>query len=301
VNETNDTVEGNETNESDDGNVTVQPADEEDAEQDDYEIGAVIGASEYLTEGQHENVTITLNETLSENQTLVAMPHQDTNDNETYDFTATNGSEDGPYTYENGSPVTDDAFVTVEDEAEDNVTENETEAAAEAEANATVRFDNQTTSGEIVGVASVNLSEGGFVTIHNESLLEGNVTGSVVGVSEYLEPGEHSDVAIRLFNVSGATFENDSLEEDQTLIAMPHQDTNDNETYDFVATNGSEDGPYVNETGAPVIDDAFVTVQTFGDVTDENATAENATAGDNATDGDGTDYDETLGAIALHD
>jgi hypothetical protein len=43
------------------------------------------------------------------------MPHQETNDNETYDFVATDGQEDGAYV-ENGSAVTDAANVTVEED-----------------------------------------------------------------------------------------------------------------------------------------------------------------------------------------
>ena len=52
----------------------------------------------------------------------------------------------------------------------------------------TVSFSDQTTAGTTVTVDSVNVSEGGFVAIHDSSLLEGNVVGSVIGVSEYLEP-----------------------------------------------------------------------------------------------------------------
>ncbi|WP_323190790.1 hypothetical protein [Halostella sp. PRR32] len=291
-------------------------------------IGSVIGVSEFLPAGEHENVTVELFDVpgaefedteLTESQTLIAMAHQDTNDNLVYDFVTSNGTEDGPYLEETGEFVTGGTNETISNETmenatednvtednvtEDNVTDDVTEdnatednvtgdAAVELEANATVQFDNQTTSGEIVGIESVNLSEGGFVAIHNESLLEGDAIGSVIGVSEYLEPGEHSDIPVRLFNVSGATFENTTLGENETLIAMPHLDTNENETYDFVATNGSEDGPYINETGAPIVDDAMVSVETFGGVIDDNETD------DNETDDEIT-ANETSSAVSLH-
>ena len=136
------------------------------------------------------------------------------------------------------------------------------QVASSTNTDATVAFSDQTTDGTSVTVDSVNMSDGGFVVIHDDSLLEGEVTGSVIGVSEYLEPGETENVSVTLFDgVPGATFNQTELTENQTLIAMPHRDTNANETYDFIATNGSEDGPYVaNETA--ITDAANVSVET---------------------------------------
>ncbi|KAA9410233.1 PGF-CTERM sorting domain-containing protein [Haloarcula hispanica] len=70
--------------------------------------GDVVGNSEYLDAGSHEDITITLDEPMDEDFTAVAMPHLDTNGNEAYDFPGA----DGPYTA-NGSAVTDSANVTV--------------------------------------------------------------------------------------------------------------------------------------------------------------------------------------------
>ncbi|QCC47264.1 hypothetical protein DV707_06030 [Halobellus limi] len=112
---------------------------------------------------------------------------------------------------------------------------------------------------------AVNVSAGGFVAIHDSSLLDGAVIESVIGVSGYLEPGLHENVTVTLYDVPGATFEQSALTEDETLVAMPHRDTNESGTYDFVATNGSEDGPYL-ANASPVVDSANVTVpeQTTG-------------------------------------
>ncbi|EMA16029.1 DUF7282 domain-containing protein [Haloarcula amylolytica] len=88
--------------------------------------GDVVGNSEYLEAGSHEDITITLDEPMDEDFTAVAMPHLDTNGNEAYDFPGA----DGPYTA-NGSAVTDSANVTVgaeEDQTEAPDTETETEA-----------------------------------------------------------------------------------------------------------------------------------------------------------------------------
>ncbi|WP_336337277.1 DUF7282 domain-containing protein [Haloarcula brevis] len=81
--------------------------------------GDVVGNSEYLEAGSHEDITITLDEPMDEDFTAVAMPHLDTNGNEAYDFP----DADGPYTI-NGTAVTDSANVTV-------VAEEPTETATE--------------------------------------------------------------------------------------------------------------------------------------------------------------------------
>ncbi|EMA16262.1 DUF7282 domain-containing protein [Haloarcula marismortui] len=88
--------------------------------------GDVVGSSEYLEAGSHEDITITLDEPMDEDFTAVAMPHLDTNGNEAYDFPGA----DGPYTA-NGSAVTDSANVTVGTEEEPTATEEPTETETE--------------------------------------------------------------------------------------------------------------------------------------------------------------------------
>ncbi|SFL11514.1 Tat (twin-arginine translocation) pathway signal sequence [Halogranum rubrum] len=215
-------------------------------------LESVVGVSAYLDAGTHENVEVTLFDVegaefemgmLDEDQPLIAMPHRETNGNETYEFVASGGEDDGPYTADGGA-VVDDAAVTVE-----------------SMPMASVTFDDQTTGGQMVDIASTTLSEGGFVAIHDSSLLDGKVLESVVGVSPYLEAGTHEDVSVTLFNVNGADFDAEMmLEEDQTLIAMPHLDTNDTDTYDFVSSGGEDDGPYTAD-GKAVVDDAAITVE----------------------------------------
>ena len=65
----------------------------------------MLGTSEYLENGTSTDVTVTLNTTLNETQTVIAMPHQDTNDNQQYDFVTSEGAEDGPYTGADGAVV----------------------------------------------------------------------------------------------------------------------------------------------------------------------------------------------------
>lgn len=135
---------------------------------------------------------------------------------------------------------------------------------------ASVTFENQSTDGSSVTVASATLPEGGFVAIHDARLLEGDALGSVVGVSELLDAGEHEDVEVTLFgDVPGAEFEQSALEETQPLIPMPHLNTNDNESYDFISSEGADDGPYTN-AGAAVVGLGFAVIE--GEMTTEETT-----------------------------
>jgi len=113
---------------------------------------------------------------------------------------------------------------------------------------ATVSISDQESVGSEVTVDSAQLSDGGFIVIHDGSLLEGDVEGSVIGSSEYLEAGSHEDITVTL---------DEPMDENFTAIAMPHQDTNDNEAYDFP----DADGPYT-QNGSAVTDSANVTVAT---------------------------------------
>mgnify|MGYP000498301989 CR=1 FL=1 len=191
------------------------------------------------------------------------------------------------------SEVSEDEY----DSANETVTEtaNETGGDAQAADNETeladnesaaqpayVTFNDQTSDGETVVVENVTLASPGFVTIHNSSLLVGNVIDSVIGTSEYLEAGTHENVTVTL---------DDPLEESETLIAMPHRDTNDNQTYDFVETDGQEDGPFRMANGEPVTDEAVVTVDGAADeepvdepVEDDNVTDDEPVEDDNLTD-----------------
>jgi PGF-CTERM protein/surface glycoprotein (TIGR04207 family) len=201
-------------------------------------LSSVRGTSDYLESGENSDIEISLDTPYNESGTAIAMAHQDTNDNEEYDFLTSNGSDDGPYT-EDGSPVVDTAELNVS-----NMSQNGT---------ASVTIEDQETDGSTVTVASASLPEGGFVTIHDSTLQDGAVIESVRGTSEYLEAGNVSDLSITLdtpYNESG------------TAIAMPHMDTNDNQEYDFVTSEGSDDGPYTTSDGAPLTDSAELTVGT---------------------------------------
>lgn len=152
-------------------------------------------------------------------------------------------------------------------------------ADAEPAPTATVTFSDQTVENGTANVTvdSANLSDGGFVAIHSTPVVNEtqNITAvdSVVGVSEYLGNGTSENITVTL---------DEPLTENQTLVAMPHLDTNDNEVYDFVTSEGEADSAYTAD-GAPVTDSASITVEADavegpGDITDN---------GEPATDLDG--------------
>jgi PGF-CTERM protein len=133
---------------------------------------------------------------------------------------------------------------------------------------ASVTFDDQTSNGTTVTVASVTMSDGGFIAIHN-----GSASGAVIGHSEYLEAGNSENVEITL---------DEPLSADGTLVAMPHLDTNNNSEYEF--DGGSTDAPYTGE-GEPVTSGAAITVEeTTETPTDTETETETDTETETETD-----------------
>ena len=145
-------------------------------------------------------------------------------------------------------------------------------------ATAAVGFADQTVEDGTVTVSTATLSEGGFIVIHDSSLLEGNVAGSVIGNSDYLESGENDNVVVEL---------DEEPEEDTTLIAMAHLDTNGNEEYNFP----DADGPYTTSAGDAVIDSANITAADGGDMTETDMDTETE-APDTETEAPDTETEE---------
>lgn len=128
---------------------------------------------------------------------------------------------------------------------------------------AAVDLDTQETNGTTVEVDSVFLPRGGYVVVHNSSLLDGETVGSVIGTSDYLEAGFHRSVTVRLYDVPGASYDADRLSADATLVAMAHRETTGDRSFDFVSTDGTADGPYL-DAGQPVTAAANVSVSGTG-------------------------------------
>lgn len=100
-----------------------------------------------------------------------------------------------------------------------------------------------------VTVDGAYLPEGGFVVLHDSTgLADDGAIPSIVGVSDYLEAGIHTGVRVEV---------EDGVSSTTTIGAMPHVDSNGNESYDFPTSAGLEDGPYVKD-GAAVLDYADI-------------------------------------------
>lgn len=123
----------------------------------------------------------------------------------------------------------------------------------------TVTFSTQTSNGKTVTIDSVTIPEDGFVAVHDTRLKQNKPIKSVIGVSEYLPSGHHETINVELFKVSGATYDRSKLVDDQRLIVMPHEDTDTNRQFEFVASNGTQDPAYT-VSGDPVTDSACITV-----------------------------------------
>lgn len=129
--------------------------------------------------------------------------------------------------------------------------ETTTTAANESEnETASVTFEDQESNGSAVVINETNLSEGGFVVVLDDG-------GAMIGNSSYLEPGVHENLTVEL---------NTTINRTQVLVAVPHLDTNDNETFDYNATLAAEigaenatDRPYLSD-GATLGSTAYVTV-----------------------------------------
>jgi predicted ribosomally synthesized peptide with SipW-like signal peptide len=108
----------------------------------------------------------------------------------------------------------------------------------------------------MVHVDKTTLPEGGFVVLHNETLLtQGDAAGSVIGNTAYLTPGTHGNLEIEVADPPNDIVD-DNGDGDSTVIAMAHKDTNDNQTYDFP----NADGPYTID-GSAVVDPGVVNVE----------------------------------------
>lgn len=124
---------------------------------------------------------------------------------------------------------------------------------------ASVEFENQTSNGTVVTVRSVTVPDGGFVVVHDRRIVEGNVNESLRGVSAYLESGTHENVSVRL---------DESLNESREVVAVVYRDSNENETFDFLASGRTEDAPYVRPGSSVAVNDfAVVTVEDAGETT----------------------------------
>ena len=158
-------------------------------------------------------------------------------------------------TAEECDPVEDKAVDTTNDTDTDTETANDSAFSAETSGSAQVVFANQTVTGDgtDITVESATSPDGGFVVIHNESLMQGedNVRSSMIGVSRKLDAEQNEDIEIDLAN---------NIEESQQLYAVLYRDADDDGNFEYGGTMEDSDEPYLNDNDMAIYDNATVTV-----------------------------------------
>ena len=215
-----------------------------------------VAVSEQLPAGTHQNITIPINQSppggvanrssLNNTGNYETIVYRDSNNNGRFEYLTSGTRTDKPMIIGSGAQerlVSDNAQITIEGSRGD---PNATPAPS-----ATIQFTDQRANGSAVTVESVTLPEGGFVAVHSESYLRpwGDPTQTVLGHSQYLPAGTHQNVSVELTN--GSTTQG------RSLVAVPSRDTNANQNYDYVETDGFRDVSYTVD-GETVSDQAAV-------------------------------------------
>jgi hypothetical protein len=107
---------------------------------------------------------------------------------------------------------------------------------------AEIAFSDQQSDGTSVTVDRTYLEQDGFITIHTWDLVtQQDGAGSLIGASRMLEAEdgkgkEYLDETVELFDADTGVLpevaEQEQLEEDQTLIAVPHRDMDHSGEFD---------------------------------------------------------------------
>ncbi|AGB30873.1 hypothetical protein C488_03080 [Natrinema pellirubrum DSM 15624] len=170
----------------------------------DADPDAIIGVSSYLEAGDHENVTVDLEESLNESGPLVAVVHHDTDGDEAFEYADSDGEEDVPYVSAGGAPVLDGAFVTVADEP--------------AEPAATLSVADQTGNGTTLTIDEANASVPyGLNAVYDNETAGSEPFAAGENVTNYtleLEPPleENASVAVAVVGEDSATLANETIE-----------------------------------------------------------------------------------------
>jgi membrane-bound metal-dependent hydrolase YbcI (DUF457 family) len=228
---------------------------------------SAIAVSQRLSAGTHRNVTLRVNRsppgglvnrtTLNSTGTYEALLYQDSNNNSRFEYITSGRSADKPFVVGSGSSArlaADAARITLPQPQTPTPT-------------ASVRFTNQSTTGSTVTIRSVTLPDGGFLVVHNQSYLRGgDPLATIAGHSTYLSSGTHRNVTISL---------NRSIEQSRTFVVTPSRDSNGNQRYDYVRSDGFQDVPYTSDSGT-ITDQAIV--RQASDETPPSSTAPRATS-----------------------
>lgn len=139
-------------------------------------------------------------------------------------------------------------------------------SATAHDSEASITINDNGTEGGHVHVAGVTMPDGGFVSIHDRRRFDGKILPSIIGITDFLEPGSHDNVSVPLFTENATApgpaegQDEDGLTESQPLIAIPHRDKNDSGEFNE-GDPAYEDGPKTLDAFPVVNDIATVTVK----------------------------------------
>lgn len=207
---------------------------------------------------------------------------EETTDEEGENTEEADGESEAEETEEENTEEEEEAEEAESEETEEEAEAEETEEE-EAEREASVSISDQEVSGESVEVDEVSMSEGGFVSIHDRRRFDGEILGSIIGITDFLEAGSHSDVSVPFFTENATApgpaegQEEDGLTEAQPLIAIPHRDNDDSGEFNEGDT-AYQNGPKTLESFPVVNDIATVTVEGDDEEERDAAAAEEAEA-----------------------
>lgn len=204
---------------------------------------SMIAVSDPLSPGTYRNFTLDVqrsppggirNQTrLNTTSDYSVGAYHDSNDNSQFDYITSGGSTDEAYVRGTGRQkrfVSDAALVTIT-------------GSDIPTPEVSIRFHDQSINSSSVTITSVTLPDGGFVIVHNQShLRSGDPLSTAIGLSRYLPAGTHRNVTVALID--------ESVQQEQTLVAIPSRDTNGNETYDYIRSDGFQDVPYTAQNGS---------------------------------------------------
>ncbi|WP_455449197.1 DUF7282 domain-containing protein [Natrinema thermotolerans] len=224
----------------------------------DADPDAIVGVSSYLEAGDHENVTVDLEESLNESGPLVAVVHHDTDGDEAFEYADSDGEEDVPYVSVGGAPVLDGAFVTVADEP--------------AEPEATLSVDDQEGEGKSLEIDAASATVPYVLTAEydgervDSEPFEANETiaETAIDLEPPLEDNASVDVSVRAA-ADDAILANDTIEyavvepepgeptanlsvADQTGDGETLTVTSANASVEYVLTVADENGTRLAET-----------------------------------------------------
>ncbi|MFA9426293.1 hypothetical protein [Natronorubrum sp. A-ect3] len=170
----------------------------------------VLGSSDYLEPGAHDDVEIDLETPIEDDQPLVAVVHHETTGDETFQYAESDGADDEPYVTPTGAPVLDTAFVTVSEPAEPEATLSVSDQEGDGE---TLVIDEASADVEYTITATADEAAAESDTFEAEE----TVTELELDLEPPLEAATTVDVAV--VGPDGAELATDSLE--YTLVDEP--------------------------------------------------------------------------------